>query len=701
MNNKSFYKNIILASVLAGTSLTSANALAASTLTLEFDQPGDLNYKTTTVNFSVDKSGKFISNEMTFSDQEEFGRYVYEQNKTDSHTYVTEDVYLDPTSSFNLFSADTEATKELVDSFNNDFDASITTKDFLEAFKFFTEKFEEGHSEEEITKLALKDPSLNSEIKSVLSKFMSEFEGESEGQTSNESKESTQVANLFSGSSADSIKNQIQKINNVSNSNESRSTSSPHNRVPDLPQNLQRVQKALNENLELRKIISEALLSEGLDGYIRNDDVELLQAIADSGILEEYVKATVDNGTNKKQAKEKAKKGAETIKAEITKVADVVKSDENYKKKVTEKLKNLVENSKKEDLPEAIRKVYIERVKKTIGDPAKAKDVKSVANVAQPDNYTTHGMIASSQASSAVITGRVSEIGTISGLSAGDQNMQFGAWLKGTFSTGEQEAYSMEPGYKFNQTGFTIGADTDFGTDGGFILGAAASILNNNVKSKNSGDTDEKISSYIGNIYGLASIGQAYLSGHVQFGKSDINKDRKSGDNDNHVAKGKTKGSIYGGKLEAGYNYLIPSANTIITPSVGIAHNSVSVDGYKETGLGLNRKIAKRDSSRTDALVGLGAKYSIDMESLKVLPEISAGVAQNLSSKNSDTKIYLIDDMEPIITPGQKLNKTSYNVGAALNILSGDSIEARFAYDLGMAKKFKSHTGSVKLRVSF
>ena len=697
MNNKSFYKNIILAGALAGTSLTSANVWAASTLKLEYDYPGDANYKVVDVKFSVDKNGKFISDGKSFDTGKEFTEYFLEQHKKDSYLGGSSDMDFDPVSGFNFFTSNPENAREMLAELNEGFNASVTLDDCFKFLNLQRQCLEQGKSDEEFFELVLKDPSLSPQLKQIIVQVEAALEGDSGDN------ESAKEPNLFSKKGSDEIKNQIQqKLDEASRDLRPGERS---NRLSDLPEDLQRVQRALAANPEFRQIILDALQSEGLKRVISSDDVELLQAIAEEDVLKSYITAFVKNDAesaeSSRKAKEEVTKNSEAIKAAVSKVADAVKANTNYQKKATETLKVLVANAQKENISEERREAIIERIRATIGDASKAKNVDAIQSVAKPDNYTTHGMMASSQISSSIIDGRVSEIGAMSGLSGGDNPMKFGAWLKGTLSKGEQKAYSMEPGYKFDQTGFTVGADTDFGSDGDFIIGAAASILSNNVKSKKADDTKEKISSYIGNLYGVANFGQAFFSGNVQLGKSDIKKDRHSGDNDNHVAKGKTKGDIYGGKLEAGYNYLIPSVNIIITPSIGVVHSSVSVKGYKETGLGLNRKVAKRDSSRTDGLLGLSTKYAIDMSGFKVMPEVFAVAYQNVNSKNSDTKIYLVDGMQPIVTPGQKLNKNSYKVGAALSLLSADIFDVRFSYDMGIAKKFQSHTGAVKLRVEF
>lgn len=332
-------------------------------------------------------------------------------------------------------------------------------------------------------------------------------------------------------------------------------------------------------------------------------------------------------------------------------------------------------------------------------DLKNAKNSNDLPAPFKTDNYTTHAVMASGDAVFATIDNRMSLLNSpfAAGVASGDGFNKFGVWGKGTMSRGEQKAFSFEPGYKFDQTGVTIGAD--IGED--FVLGAAYSFFSNNVKSKKINDTKGKNTTHIGTVYGSANIGSLYVNGQAFGGISDINKDRNTGDVANHVAKGKTTAVTYGGKVEIGYQLIMQDANIAITPSLAVAHNQVKVNGYKEKGDGLNRRVSKRDGSRTDAIAGLSLGYRVDTGGMVLIPEAHAFASQALNTKNSATKIYLVDGLDPVIVPGQKLNKTSYKFGGSLNLYTQGSVEASVGYDYGMAKKFESHTGNVKLRVNF
>lgn len=330
-----------------------------------------------------------------------------------------------------------------------------------------------------------------------------------------------------------------------------------------------------------------------------------------------------------------------------------------------------------------------------------ASSAEDVDNFIQPDNITTNGILATGGANKAVLLSRIGSFNNtfkqISGLASGEFNVPVGVWIKGTLSKGQQKSHKMEPGYKFQQHGISIGAD--MGDD--FIFGGAYSLFDNKVDSVKKEDTKEKIQTHVGAVYGIANFGNFYVSGQSQFGYSKITKDRHTGDNDKHIAKGKTTGAMYGFRLESGYNFLIPSMQIMITPSAGLQYSLAKVKGYKETGLGLNRRIADRSSSRTDAVAGIAVKKAIQSGSFTIIPELHTYVTHAIGSKNGDTKIALGKRDLKVNVKGEKLTDTQLEIGATIGIAAQKSIEVSAGYDLDVAKKFVAHTGSLKLRVNF
>lgn len=319
--------------------------------------------------------------------------------------------------------------------------------------------------------------------------------------------------------------------------------------------------------------------------------------------------------------------------------------------------------------------------------------VSDLPQVQKPDTQTTGALLNSSLTTNAVLSERISGF---SGIASGDDTVKaYGAWAKGTYSKGQQQAFKADPGYDFSQMGVTIGAD--IGDES--LIGAAYSFFKNEVKSKSNASTKDKIDTHVGNIYGMYAINpQVFVSGQAGYGFSKIDKRRVTGDLNNNIATAKPDAHTISGKAEVGYAVAVTEVVSVV-PTVGISYSKVEVKGYTEKGNGLNRKVGKRHSERTSALGGASVKYLAELDNMKVVPELHANVDYAFSTKNSATTITLVDGLAPLVTPSEKISKAYYNVGTSVKVVASDAIDVSAGYDLGLSKKFMSHTGALKLRI--
>lgn len=319
--------------------------------------------------------------------------------------------------------------------------------------------------------------------------------------------------------------------------------------------------------------------------------------------------------------------------------------------------------------------------------------VSDLPPVQNPDTHTTGVLLNSSSTNNAVLGERISGF---SGIASGDDSVRtYGAWTKGTYSKGQQQAFKADPGYDFSQMGVTIGADV--GDES--LIGAAYSFFKNEVKSKSNASTKDKIDSHVGSIYGMYAVNpQVFVSGQAGYGFSKIDKRRLTGDAANNVATAKPDAHTISGRAEVGYAVAVTEVVSVV-PTLGISYSKVEVKGYTEKGNGLNRKVGKRHSERTSALGGASVKYLAELNDMKVVPELHANVDYAFNSKNSATTITLIDGLNPLVTPSEKISKAYYNVGTSVKVVASDAIDVSAGYDLGLSKKFMSHTGALKLRI--
>ena len=321
------------------------------------------------------------------------------------------------------------------------------------------------------------------------------------------------------------------------------------------------------------------------------------------------------------------------------------------------------------------------------------KDTATLPNVQKSDTAVSEGLMNSLVISRGVVDSRISGF---SAVSAGDLMQAYGVWAQGSMSRGTQKAYGNAPGYKLDQKGITIGADTGDET----LLGLAYSFFMNDIKNKANSSNKEDIKSHMVTVYGKFDVtNEVFVSGQGQYGKSNIKKKRATGDLANNIASAKTNATSMAAKLEVGYNYEV-APQIYLVPTVGASYANVEIKGYKETGSGLNRSVAKRTTNRTSGLAGITAKYVADMGSMKVIPEIHANVDYAFNTKNSATSVTIINGIDAIATPSEKISKGFYTFGGSVKGIQSDMYEISAGYDFGLAKKFQSHTGTLKLRVN-
>lgn len=324
-----------------------------------------------------------------------------------------------------------------------------------------------------------------------------------------------------------------------------------------------------------------------------------------------------------------------------------------------------------------------------------SSNVADVPNFQKSDAAGTEALInaeiANLQTIANVVDGR---IGSFTGLAAGDPFETFGVWVKGTFAQGKQKARGVSEGYKFDQKGATIGADT--GDES--MVGIAYTYMQNDVKSKAANSAKDDIISHTGTLYGRYAItNDMFISAQGQYGSATVKK--KITTDGNNTVKAKPDATMYALRAQVGYAYNA-AQDVSIVPTIGFAHTQIEVDGYKATGTGINREISKRKSTRTSGIAGVTAKYVSNMGTMKLVPEVHANIDYAFNTKNDGTKIKVVDGVTIPGTPSQKIEKGFYNIGASLKVIQDNMFEVTGGYDLGLAKKFQSHTGTLKLRVN-
>jgi outer membrane autotransporter protein len=404
----------------------------------------------------------------------------------------------------------------------------------------------------------------------------------------------------------------------------------------------------LTEKMELSEIVNSS-----------EQDIIKLKAFIAAKVKDQNWSETRNSSTNQ----ENLKKRIASIKAAPAKVI----SDE--------RLKGL----------EIILDLFIDR------NPVNGKDV---ASIQKPDNAVSEAIMGTLFDNRKLIDSRIAGF---SAVAAGDIIETYGVWAKGSYTQAMQKAHGGTDGYAANQKGVTVGVDAGDET----LVGLAYSFFKNDIKNKTTKANKEDITSHTISAYGKIDVtNEVFAAGQVQYGFADVKKKRATGDIDNNIATAKTKATTTAGKAEVGYNFDTKINNIHVIPTAGIAYTNVAVKGYSESGEGLNRKVGKRTVNRTSGIAGLMIRHVTTNGDMKFIPEVHANIDYAFKTKNASTKVTIIDGIAPIATPSEKLTKAHYNVGTSIKAIQADMFEISAGYDLGLAKKFKSHTGTLKVRVN-
>lgn len=339
-------------------------------------------------------------------------------------------------------------------------------------------------------------------------------------------------------------------------------------------------------------------------------------------------------------------------------------------------------------------KASVDALKLVLADPAlKAKVVDSSQAAQVDDSFVSQSIIVSVASAVNVIDSRLV---SVSGVGSGDENSTYGVWLKGIASRAIQKTNKDLLGYKSSGQGFTIGADLDLGNG---VVGLAYSMIKGDAIAKTNLKNKANSTTHLATLYGSAELGSRFtVEAQGRFGAAKIKKTHANATNTTVSSKPKAK--IYGGTVKLAYDYAILD-NVSLVPTVGISHDQVKVKSYKESGLGVKRKINSITATKTSALLGLGLKHTADFEGGKLISEIHGGADLAVKNKISDTKVTLmnINNAAEFDIKAGKMPKQSYKVGGSINT-SMNSVDLGLGYDFGVAKKYQAHSGYIKARIN-
>jgi outer membrane lipase/esterase len=210
-------------------------------------------------------------------------------------------------------------------------------------------------------------------------------------------------------------------------------------------------------------------------------------------------------------------------------------------------------------------------------------------------------------------------------------NERVGAFINGTYSTGDKDPTLNEDGFNFDSWGFTAGVDYRFTQD--LVVGLAIGYGENDTNIDNSGgslDTD----TFSTSLYGTFFVNeQIYVDGIVTYSNNDYDQKR----NINYaigntpvrqVAKADYDGSQWSAAIGGGYQ--LSNGPWSYGPTARLEYVSASVDGYSEkmsnpgvAGGGWAARLNDLDQDSFTSSIGFDVSRAVSMEWGVLSPQLN------------------------------------------------------------------------------
>ena len=302
---------------------------------------------------------------------------------------------------------------------------------------------------------------------------------------------------------------------------------------------------------------------------------------------------------------------------------------------------------------------------------------------------------------SSLLTNRLSHLHLAdngdTGISAGDEQLNYGAWVSGSVGKGLFKAKGSSK-IKHNIGFASIGFDGKIDDD--TILGVALSYNINSLKPKVASSNNDKNShtdfstntrSIIGSVYGsMQADDQLVIHGNIALGKLyGKTKYQSFLSEDNSF---KLKGELFGASL--GANYYIPLASLVLVPSLTGSYEGVKFAAVKQGNFNTDKTYVQKFSITPS----LSLATTFEYENFQLIPEVTASYSNSPFIKSKKLKVRNASG-KTLSNNKISVAKDSYNLGASLTLAS-ERIETSIGYERTAQPKYLGHIGYLKLRIN-
>lgn len=283
------------------------------------------------------------------------------------------------------------------------------------------------------------------------------------------------------------------------------------------------------------------------------------------------------------------------------------------------------------------------------------------------------------------------------GLSSGDGVAKQGFWLKtyGLESTqGQKDGFA---GYKGSGWGVAAGLDRQFAP--GLIGGVALSYSDTSISYRNQldGNSSGAKSTQL-SLYGTKTIGSAYVDAVIAYAQQKNSSSRDtvvSG-----IARGNFNGDQWGARLGVGLPVAL-GRDLSIVPQARIEWSRVHQKSYTETGSDLALNVGSSSAERLRSSLGAQLNYDTLVADVKVQPFVRAFWNYDFKNNGVDSVASFVGGGASFVTPGQKLDRNTYSVGAGANLFTKGNFTATVGYDFTSGDSYRAHVAQASTRWAF
>ena len=255
----------------------------------------------------------------------------------------------------------------------------------------------------------------------------------------------------------------------------------------------------------------------------------------------------------------------------------------------------------------------------------------------------------------------------------------WGVWGKFYGLYGDHETVGADPGYQYSTYGAGFGMD--YQVRDHWLLGLTGGYWDGDVRFAGSADGTAVKGAY-GGLYGTYETSRWYADAVLTYSSLSYESTRYVNLVDEQL-EGQFDGSMFGGYLEAGYNWWA-RANYLIQPLASLQVASVDIDGYTESGGTTSLQYASEQYTSTQTGLGLKAtrQFAPHADGTRAEVEVRGRWLHEFGDTQSDIAVAFADaPTASFRITDPELSRDSALLGAGLRARLGDTTRLFADYD--------------------